>query len=81
MLPILSAITQRPDAFGVPVEQFHCEGSENAHELVTGDLPPMQVVDALITAKETARRICREHDVRLTSNPALPEINGLHTNF
>ncbi len=81
MLPILSVIAQRLDAVGVPVEQFHCEGSENAYELVTGHLPPLQAVDALITAKETARRTCREHDVRLTFNPAPPEINGLHTNF
>ncbi len=81
MLPILSAVVQRLDAVGVPIEQFHCEGSENAYELVTGHLPPLQAVDALITAKETTRRTCRENDVRLTFNPAPPEINGLHTNL
>lgn len=65
----------------MPIEQFHCEGSENAYELVTAHLPPLEAVDAVITAKETTRRICRDEDIRVTFNPAPPEINGLHTNL
>ncbi|KAK4676673.1 hypothetical protein QC764_000310 [Podospora pseudoanserina] len=82
MLPVLSTITkQLESAANVPVEQFHCEGSDNAYELVLGHLPPMEAVDGLVTAKETTRRVCRENGIEVLFNPTMPEINGLHTNI
>ena len=80
MLPILSTVTTRLAAAGVHIEQFHCEGSDDAYELVTAHRPPLEAVDALVTAKETTRRTCRENGVRMACYPAPPEINGLHTN-
>ncbi|KAK4195015.1 hypothetical protein QBC40DRAFT_317520 [Triangularia verruculosa] len=82
MLPLLSDITRRLELVAnVPVEQFHCGGSDNAYELVLGHLPPLEAVDGLVTAKETTRRVCRENGVQVLFNPAPPEINGLHTNI
>ncbi|RSL91036.1 hypothetical protein CDV31_015557 [Fusarium ambrosium] len=81
MLPVLCSITDALESVGIPIEQFHCEGSENAYELVTGPLPPVEAVDSLTTSKETARRVCRHQNIDLTFNPSPPAINGLHVNI
>lgn len=78
MLPVLCTIAEALEEAGIPVQQFHCEGGENAYELVTGPMPPLEAADALTTSKETARRLCREQNIQLTFNPAPPETNGLH---
>ncbi|RSL81217.1 hypothetical protein CEP52_017246 [Fusarium oligoseptatum] len=81
MLPVLCSITDALESVGIPIEQFHCEGSENAYELVTGPQPPLEAVDSLTTSKETTRRVCRHQNIELTFNPSPPAINGLHMNI
>ncbi|KAJ8132115.1 hypothetical protein O1611_g1504 [Lasiodiplodia mahajangana] len=79
MLPVLSEIAGALEKVDVPVQQFHCEGSENGYEIVTGPMSPLEAVDALATTKETARRICLNHNIALSFYPGPPQINGLHT--
>ncbi|KAF5000626.1 hypothetical protein FDECE_11163 [Fusarium decemcellulare] len=78
MLPVFCTVTDALENIGIPIQQFHCEGSEDAYELVTGPMSPLDAVDAMTTSKETARRVCNSHDIQLTFNPSPPAINGLH---
>ncbi|KAG8664236.1 uncharacterized protein FPOAC1_013943 [Fusarium poae] len=79
MLPVLCDITTKLEHLGIPVEQFHCEGSPNSYELVLGSLSPMESIDALTITKETVRKISHQNNIHVTFNPSQPSINGLHT--
>lgn len=51
---------------GVEVQQFHAESAPGQYEIVTGPLPPLEAVDALIFTRDTIYNIAAKYGVRAT---------------
>jgi glutamine synthetase len=54
---------------GIVVQQFHGESAPGQYEIVTGPLPPVEAVDALIFTRDTIYNVAGKHGVRATLYP------------
>lgn len=54
---------------GIEVQQFHAESAPGQYEVVTGPLPPVEAVDALVFTRDTIYNIAAKHGVRATLYP------------
>jgi len=54
---------------GIEVQQFHAESAAGQYEIVTGPLPPMEAVDALVFTRDTIYNIAAKHGARATLYP------------
>ncbi|KAH9477666.1 Protein fluG [Psilocybe cubensis] len=68
---ILEEIVDALQARGsdVEVQMYHAEAAPGQYEVVTGPLPPLQAVDALIHTRETIFNIASKHGMRATLAP------------
>ena len=48
---------------------YHSEAAPGQYEVVTGPLPPLQAVDALVHTRETIFNIASKHGLRATLAP------------
>ena len=54
---------------GVEVQSYHAESSPGQYEIITGPLPPMKAVDALIHTRETIFHVAHKYGLRATFVP------------
>jgi len=54
---------------GIEVLQFHGESSPGQYEIITGPLPPVEAVDALVFTRDTIYNVCAKHGVKATLYP------------
>jgi len=54
---------------GIVVEQFHAESAPGQYEIVTGPLPPVESVDALVLTRDVIYNVAAKHGVRATFYP------------
>jgi glutamine synthetase len=66
---ILEEIAEALAISGVEVQMYHAEAAPGQYEVVTGPLPPLQAVDALIHTRETIFNIASKHGLRATLAP------------
>jgi glutamine synthetase len=56
-------------AAGVEVQQFHGESAPGQYEIITGPLPPVEAVDALVFTRDTIYNVAAKYGVRATLYP------------
>lgn len=54
---------------GIEVQQFHSESAPGQYEVVTGPLPPVEAVDALVFTRDTIYNVAAKHGARATLYP------------
>jgi glutamine synthetase len=54
---------------GIEVQQFHGESAPGQHEIVTGPLPPVEAVDALVFTRDVIYNVATKHGARATLYP------------
>ena len=54
---------------GIEVQQFHAESAPGQYEVVTGPLPPVEAVDALVFTRDTIYNVAAKYGVRATLYP------------
>lgn len=54
---------------GVELQMYHAEAAPGQYEVVTGPLPPLQAVDALIHTRETIFNVASKYGLRATLAP------------
>jgi glutamine synthetase len=54
---------------GIEVQQFHAESAPGQYEVVTGPLPPVEAVDALVFTRDTIYNIAAKYGTRATFYP------------
>ncbi|KAF8908595.1 hypothetical protein CPB84DRAFT_1703615 [Gymnopilus junonius] len=66
---VLEEIADALTASNVELQMYHAEAAPGQYEVVTGPLPPLQAVDALIHTRETIFNIASKHGLRATLAP------------
>ena len=69
MMKCLETIAAGLRDAGITLEQFQTEAAPGQYEFVTGPLPALAAVDALIATRETIQRVAAEFDMRATFHP------------
>ena len=54
---------------GIEVQQFHAESAPGQYEVVTGPLPPVEAIDALVFTRDTIYNVAAKHGARATLYP------------
>ena len=54
---------------GIEVQQFHAESAPGQYEVITGPLPPVEAVDALVFTRDTIYNVAAKHGARATLYP------------
>ena len=54
---------------GIEVQQFHAESAPGQYEIITGPLPPIEAVDALVFTRDTIYNVAAKHGARATLYP------------
>jgi glutamine synthetase len=54
---------------GIDVQQLHAESAPGQYEVVTGPLPPVKAVDALVFTRDTTYNVAAKHGARATLYP------------
>jgi glutamine synthetase len=54
---------------GIDVQQLHAESAPGQYEVVTGPLPPVEAVDALVFTRDTIYNVAAKHGARATLYP------------
>lgn len=65
----MDEISDALEASGIELQMYHAEAAPGQYEVVTGPLPPLQAVDALIHTRETIYNIASKHGLRATLAP------------
>ncbi|KAF9462500.1 glutamine synthetase guanido kinase [Collybia nuda] len=66
---VLEEIADMLQLSGVELLMYHPEASYGQYEIVTGPLPPLKAVDALVHTRETIYNIASKHGLRATLAP------------
>jgi glutamine synthetase len=53
----------------IEVQQFHAESAPGQYEIITGPLPPVEAVDALVFTRDTIYNVAAKHGARATLYP------------
>ena len=69
MMQCLEAIVVALKDSDITLQQFHPESSLGQYEFVTGPLPPLAAVDALITTRDIIQNIASQFEMRATFHP------------
>ena len=69
MMQCLEAIVVALKDSDITLQQFHPESSLGQYEFVTGPLPPLAAVDALLTTRDIIQSIASEFEMRATFHP------------
>ncbi|KAJ7490936.1 hypothetical protein FB451DRAFT_1221483 [Mycena latifolia] len=70
---VLEEIVTALELSGVEVQMYHAEAAPGQYEIVTGPLPPLQAVDALVHTRETIYNVASKHGLRATMAPRIHE--------
>ena len=54
---------------GIEVQQFHGESTPGQYEIITGPLPPLEAVDALVFTRDTIYNVAAKYGARATLYP------------
>jgi glutamine synthetase len=57
----------------IEVQQFHAESAPGQYEIVTGPLPPLEAVDALIFTRDIIYNVASKHGAHATLYPKVFE--------
>ncbi|KAF8799777.1 hypothetical protein BYT27DRAFT_7201038 [Phlegmacium glaucopus] len=66
---VLEEIARAIRASRIELQMYHAEAAPGQYEVVTGPLPPLQAVDALIHTREIIYNIASKHGLRATLAP------------
>ena len=66
---VLEEIADALEAAGIELQMYHPEGAPGQYEVVTGPLPPLQAVDALIHTRETIFNTASKYGLKATFAP------------
>lgn len=66
---VLDEIARALRASKIELQMYHAEAAPGQYEVVTGPLPPLQAIDALIHTRETIYNIASKHGLRATLAP------------
>ncbi|MCJ1398400.1 hypothetical protein MMC11_001598 [Xylographa trunciseda] len=69
MMGCLEAIAIGLKDSDITLQQFHPESSPGQYEFVTGPLPPLAAVDAVITTRDIIQSIASQFEMRATFHP------------
>ena len=69
IMDVLEEIVAKLERSKIKVEQFHPESAPGQYELVTGPLPPLQSVDALLAARDIICAVAEKHKLKATFIP------------
>ncbi|MCJ1384976.1 hypothetical protein MMC17_008094 [Xylographa soralifera] len=69
MMQCLETIVAALKSSDIILQQFHPESSLGQYEFVTGPLPPLAAVDALITTRDIIQSIASQFEMRATLYP------------
>ena len=56
---------------GIELQMYHSEGAVGQYEVITGPLPPLQAVDALIHTRDIIFNVASKHGLRATLVPRI----------
>ncbi|KAJ7839907.1 glutamine synthetase guanido kinase [Mycena leptocephala] len=68
---VLEEIVEALELSGIEVQMYHAEAAPGQYEIVTGPLPPLQAVDALVHTRETIYNIASKHGLKATMAPRI----------
>ncbi|EJD50466.1 FLU1-II [Auricularia subglabra TFB-10046 SS5] len=80
----LEEIANALEGSGIELMMYHAEAAPGQYEFVTGHLPPLEAVDALISTRETIFNIASKHGFKATLAPRLYNDScgsGLHVHL
>jgi glutamine synthetase len=66
---VLREIARCLKASGVELQMFHSEAAPGQYEVITGPLPPLQAVDALVHTRDIIFNVASKHGLRATLAP------------
>jgi glutamine synthetase len=66
---VLHEIAEAVQASGIELQMYHAEAAPGQYEVVTGPLPPLEAVDALIHTREIITNIASKYGWRATLAP------------
>ena len=69
IMQCLEAVTVALARSEIVLEQFHPESSLGQYEFVTGPLPPLAAVDALVSTRDIIQNIASQFELRATFHP------------
>lgn len=69
VMDVLEEVVAKLERSKIKVEQFHPESAPGQYELVTGPLPPLESVDALLAARDIICAVAEKHRLRATFIP------------
>jgi glutamine synthetase len=69
IMDVLEEMVAKLERSKIKVEQFHPESAPGQYELVTGPLPPLESVDALLAARDIICAVAEKHRLRATFIP------------
>jgi glutamine synthetase len=80
--PIIEEIVKCLELSGIPVHQFHPEGTKGMFEISTGPLPIVRAVDDWIYTREAIKSMFFKHNVIATLHPSpTTEHHGIGAHF
>ncbi|EIW80776.1 glutamine synthetase guanido kinase [Coniophora puteana RWD-64-598 SS2] len=66
---VLDEIAEAVQGSGIELQMFHAEAALGQYEIVTGPLPPLEAVDALVQTRQIIFNIACKHGLRATFAP------------
>jgi len=69
IMDVIEEIVAKLERSKIKVEQFHPESAPGQYEFVTGPLPPLESVDALLAARDIICAVAEKHKLRATFIP------------
>ncbi|KIJ23263.1 hypothetical protein M422DRAFT_39703, partial [Sphaerobolus stellatus SS14] len=66
---VLDEICENLKTVGIVVEQYHSEIMDGGYEIVTGPLPPVEAVDALVLTREIMYQVAQKHGLKASLIP------------
>ncbi|EIW77468.1 glutamine synthetase guanido kinase [Coniophora puteana RWD-64-598 SS2] len=66
---VLDEIAKCIKASGIELQMYHSESAPGQYEVVTGPLPPLEAVDALINTRQVIFNVASKHGLRATFAP------------
>lgn len=66
---VLQEIAKCLKISGVELQMYHSEAAPGQYEVITGPLPPLQAVDALVHTRDVIFNVASKHGLRATLAP------------
>ncbi|KAF8525584.1 hypothetical protein BU17DRAFT_83867 [Hysterangium stoloniferum] len=66
---VLDEIADELEVAGIELQHYHAEAARGQYEVVTGPLPPLEAVDALIATRQIISNVAQKYGMRMTLTP------------